>query len=125
MNFSDDESLEGLTQVPSQKRDFDGNFKLRDPNDLVDCSGNAQADFDEFAALFMEPEEDIHVSQNSATEKNDISADLFPTPPDDNAAFQQAENVVKDCSVRDEVLKVCISAIVLFNSFLCACKLFK
>lgn len=92
MISSDEESLAGLTQEPSQKRDYDGNFKLRDPEDLVNCTANARSDFERFANDFL-PANDA--SENSAKLRNDeldASSDLFLTPPSTAASSATVGN---------------------------------
>lgn len=84
MISSNEESLAGFTQVPCQKRDSDRNFKLHDPNDLIDCSGNKQSDYDDFTGQFLDETGDFENSSKSGSEAHDNSVELFPTPPEQN-----------------------------------------
>lgn len=119
MDFlSDDESLAGLTQEPSQNIDSDGNLKLRNANDLIDCSGNVQSDFDDFAAIFLNEGEEtanLHESTKSVTENPDFSSDLFPTPPETAASGNSAAN---DKSPSLLALQVIIFIATFFSYFL-------
>lgn len=103
MNWSDDESLEGLTQVPSQKRDFEGNLKLRSAEELLHCSGNAEDDFDNFSSVFLE---DTDHDKISSSKSHDVSAELFPTPPADGNSLPSVQIQSEQSSIRSEVMQV-------------------
>lgn len=81
MDSSDDESLAGLTQEPSQARINALNFQLRDPTELIDCSGNQQSDFDNFVGEFCSEK---CVVENLPNKDADNSLDLFPTLDEEN-----------------------------------------
>lgn len=75
----DNESLAGLTQVPSQKPvlengssdssddEFSGLFNLKPAQDILDCSANVEADFSQFVTGIMSETE-------SANEDEKISS---------------------------------------------------
>lgn len=106
MDFlDDDESLAGLTQEPSQKRDCDGNIKLRDPQDLLNSSANATVDFDECAPHFLL---DMNLDENSVPAPNDILVAVFNTPPESQGAQQAAREVPGDSNDGSQSLLVSV-----------------
>lgn len=99
MISSDEESLAGLTQVPSQKHDSEENLKLTDADDLIDCTANAEVDFDNFVDEFMPSKKKLSTSPKLHTEKHDTSMDLFVTPPSTVSSFDTVGNETLPSSV--------------------------
>lgn len=90
---SDDESLAGLTQEPSQDRINALNFHLRDPNELIDCSGNQQDDFDNFVGEFCAEK---CVTESFGTDDADKLSELFPSLAQHDEAKSAENNAAKD-----------------------------
>lgn len=114
MDSSDGESLPGLTQVPSQERIAE--LKLRDAQELADCSGNVTCDFENFAAEFLE--DSTNVSKNG-NEKGEECADLFPTPLTGNEQSTASENLTEDESLLCASAPVSISHDILSLCHIC------
>lgn len=114
MDSSDEESLAGLTQVPSHKRDIDGNVKVSNPYDSSSDSDGGIFNFD--GNLSPEPPAK-EKRKNDVFAVHDVSADLFPTPPEETGAVANALQAPINGHSNTESSVVCFFLVLFFFIF--------
>lgn len=115
MDWSDEESLAGLTQEPSQNSNSPVQIKLTDADDLIDCTANQQCHFDDFAAEFGAFDKDSSKVKGSNL---DNSVDLFPTPSSQDTASAQVFTMHNNSSDVSQPLLVIIFNTTFFQIFI-------
>lgn len=108
MISSDEESLAGLTQVPSQKHDYEGNVKKAGGNETTSYSDVSS---DDSVYDFLAKDDRIIKKRCDVNDINVVLQHLFPTPPEENIAIVSAE---KAELVTVEPTGVCILMLLCF-----------